>query len=122
VPLSLGFFAVVVGALAWTTQRALHTERRRMESNRAINLLVLAKASALVGALMAGAYVGYALTFLQSWEVPVGRDRVIHSVVAAVAAVGVMVAALALERACKIPDDGDDDGMSSARGQPGASP
>ena len=109
VPLTLGFFAAVLIALAWSTHRTLHAPHGRIEPNRAVNLLVLGKASALVGAFMAGAYCGFAVTYLRSWEVPAGRDRVVQALIAALVAVGVMVGGLLLERACRVPDDDDDD-------------
>jgi hypothetical protein len=111
VPPTLGFFALVLGALAWTTRRTLQEPHGRIDPHRAVNLLVLGKASALVGAFMAGAYAGFAVSFVRSWEVPSGRDRVVHSLVAALVAVVVMVGGLLLERACRIPDDGDEDGL-----------
>jgi len=119
VPLTLGFFALVLGALAWGTHKTLRTDHRRIEPHRAVNLLVLGKASALVGALMAGAYTGFAISFLSVWEVPSGRDRVVHAAVAAVVAAVVMVGGMLLERALKVPDDGDDDGLPIGPGRPG---
>jgi hypothetical protein len=123
VPFTLGFFAVVLGGLAWSTHRTLHADHGRIEPHRAVNLLVLGKASALVGAFMVGAYTGFAVTFVRSWEVPTGRDRVLQSVVAAVVAIAVMVGGMLLERACRVPDDDDDDGLpatSGGRGGPAA--
>ena len=109
VPLTLAFFAAVLIGLAWSTHRTLRTPHGRIDPHRAVNLLVLGKASALVGAFMAGAYRGFAVTYLRSWEVPAGRDRVVQAVIAAVVAVAVMVGGLLLERACQVPDDDDDD-------------
>lgn len=119
VPLTLGFFAVVLGVLAWSTYRTINTDHGRIDPGRAVNLLVLGKASALVGAFMAGAYLGFAVTFLRSWEVPAGRDRVLQSLAAAVVAGGVMVGGLLLERACRVPDDDDDDGVAALPGDDG---
>jgi hypothetical protein len=113
---TLGFFAVVLGGLAWNTHKTLHADHGRIESHRAVNLLVLGKASALVGAFMAGAYTSFAVTFLRSWDVPAGRDRVLQSLLAAAVAGAVMVGGLLLERACKVPDDDDDDdGLPATR-------
>jgi hypothetical protein len=119
VPLSLGFFAVVLGGLAWNTRRTVQSSHGRIEPHRAVNLLVLGKASALVGAFMAGGYCGYALTFVRSWSVPTGRDRVVQSLLAALLAAAVMIAALLLERACKVPEDDDDDGVPVGQRDPG---
>lgn len=119
VPLTLAFFAAVLMGLAWSTHRTLRSPHGRIEPHRAVNLLVLGKASALVGAFMAGAYCGFAVTYLRSWEVPAGRDRVVQALVAAVVALAVMVGGLLLERACQVPDDDDDDdGVPAAPHRP----
>lgn len=116
-PLVLFFLAAVLGERAWSTYKSLHRDRRIMQSDHAVRLLALAKASALVGALVAGAYLGYALSFADSLEAALPRERVIRSVIAVVAAVLVVAAALLLERACEVPKDRDDsaDGGSSSR-------
>ena len=44
----------------WRTWREVHVRRERLEPHRAVNRLVLARACALVGALVAGGYLGYA--------------------------------------------------------------
>ena len=80
-----------------------------MEPQRAVAFLVLGKASALAGALVAGGYLGFALNFLTRLDAATPRDRVIRSAVAVVAGVALMVAGLLLERACKVPDSDDDD-------------
>ncbi len=110
--LALAFLSALLFALAWATHRRLHTQLRSLDWNHAVNLLVLGKATALVGALVAGGYLGYAYSFASSWDSPLGRERVTHSLLAAVAAVLVMVAGMFLERACRVPgDDDDDDGV-----------
>ena len=54
--LALVFVACFVGALAWDTWRTVQVRRRHLEPHRAVNRLVLARACALVGALVAGGY------------------------------------------------------------------
>ncbi|WP_278257496.1 2-amino-4-hydroxy-6-hydroxymethyldihydropteridine diphosphokinase [Nocardioides convexus] len=61
-PLALGLLAAILGYVAWVTYRAVHVRRERLEAHQAVNRLVLARACALVGALVAGGYVGYALS------------------------------------------------------------
>ncbi|MBA2549725.1 MAG: DUF3180 domain-containing protein [Nocardioidaceae bacterium] len=124
--LALVFLSALLFTLAWGTHRRLHTQLRSLDWNHAVNLLVLGKATALVGALVAGGYLGYAYSFAPSWDSPLGRDRVIHSLLAAVAAALVMVAGVALERACRVPGDDDDDDVLSrpdaSNGQRGGPP
>lgn len=105
----LGFTAAVVGALAWSTYDALHRQRQRMNARRGLRLLVLGKTGAVAGALVAGAYAGYALAWLDRVDLPLPRDRVVHSAAAAVGGVLLVVAGLLLERACEVPRHDDDD-------------
>jgi hypothetical protein len=108
-PIGLVFFAALVGALAWTTHQRIQVRRERMEPQRAVALLLLGKASALTGALVAGGYLGFALNFLGRLDASNPRDRVIRSAVAVVAGLALMAGGLLLERACKVPSDEDDD-------------
>jgi hypothetical protein len=108
-PLTLGFLAAVLLGLAWTTYRTIHQQHRRIEPQRAVNLLVFGKASALAGAAVAGGYLGYGLSFAQSADdAALPRERLVHSLVAAAVSAAVMVGGLLLERACRVPGDGDD--------------
>jgi Protein of unknown function (DUF3180) len=118
-PLTLAFLAAVLLGLAWTTYRTIHQHRRRIEPQRAVNLLVFGKASALAGAAVAGGYLGYALSFAQSADdAALPRERMVHSLVAAAASGAVIAGGLLLERACRVPGDGDD-GQSSEPGTEG---
>jgi len=108
-PIGLAVFAALVGALAWSTHQRLQVRRERMEPQRAVAFLALGKASALAGAAVAGGYLGFALMFLTRIDAATPRDRVIRAAVAVVAGVGLTIAGLRLERACKVPDDEDED-------------
>ena len=99
--------AAIVLVLANSTYRTVHRDRRRIDANRAVRFLLLAKASALVGAIVAGAYLGFAAQFVNQLDVSLPETRVIRSVSAAIAAVVLVVAGLLLERACRIPKDKD---------------
>jgi hypothetical protein len=100
--LTLAFVAVVVATVAWSTYRLLHRRRERLEPHRAVNRLVLAKACALAGALVAGGYLGYALSWLGLTEAALARQRVERSLLAALAGAALVVASLLLERACRV--------------------
>ncbi len=95
--------AGVVGGLAVSTYRTLQRDRRRIDPGRAVNLLLLGKASALVGAVIAGGYVGFALHFVDDLDAQLPRQRVIGSAVAAVVGVVIGICGLLLERACRVP-------------------
>jgi lysylphosphatidylglycerol synthetase-like protein (DUF2156 family) len=100
--------ASIVLVLANSTYRTLHRERRRMDAHRAVRFLLLAKASALVGAIVAGGYLGFAVNFVNQLDVHLPQERVIRSVCASIAAIVLAVAGLLLERACRIPKDEDE--------------
>jgi ABC-type Fe3+-siderophore transport system permease subunit len=106
-PIGLFVVAALVGAIAWSTHQQIQVRRERMEPQRAVAFLVLGKASALGGALVAGGYLGYALSFVNHLEADGPRERVIRSVVALVGGIGLGVAGLLLERACRVPFDED---------------
>ena len=108
-PLMLLAGAVVVGMFAWSTFQTLHRRHDRMTSDHAIRMLALAKACAIVGALVGGYYGGYALAFLDALDATLGRERFVRGLAAAIASLLLMIAALLLERACRLPDDEDDD-------------
>lgn len=101
--LALFLVAGILALTAWGTWRALKVHRLRLDSERAVNRLVLAKACALVGALTAGGYTGYAISWL-GMSAELADQRILRSGVAAVGAVLVCGAALLLERACRVRD------------------
>jgi lysylphosphatidylglycerol synthetase-like protein (DUF2156 family) len=104
--LSLVFVACFVGALAWDTRRTLHVRHQRLEPHRAVNRLVLARACALVGALVAAGYAAYAVSWTGGTSELAGQ-RVLRSGVAAVVGVAIVISALLLERACRLPSRED---------------
>lgn len=105
-PVALGVVAVIVAAAAWTTWRQLQQRREWLEPHKAVNRLALARASAYVGALVAGGYGGYALSWLGLSSELVG-EQALRAGVAAVAGVAMVVGGLVLERACRVRSDDD---------------
>ena len=59
------------------------------------------RAAALVGALVAGGYAGYALSWVGD-PAELAGQRILRSAVAVAAAITTMVGALLLERACRV--------------------
>ena len=100
------FAAALVGGTAYLTWRTVQRRRADLAHHHAVNRLVLGKACALVGALLTGGYVGYALAQL-GVDDPAAGTRLWRSALAALGALGVTVAALLLELACRVPR-GDD--------------
>lgn len=105
--LLIGFMAACLVGVAWLTRKAL-AERGRLEPHKAVNRMVLGKASALVAAAFLGWYAGRAIGQIGIASELAG-ERLLHAGVAVVTAVAMLGAALALERACLVRRDGDDD-------------
>ena len=103
--LAVVLVAVIMGFLAWHTWQTVQVRGERLEPHQAVNRLVLARACALGGTLIAAGYVGYAVSWLG--DASQFADRwIVRSVVAALGGAGVTLASLALERACRA-DRGD---------------
>ena len=116
---ALAFLAVVVGWLAWATFRQIHRRHERLLPQHAVNRLVLGKAGALAGAVVAGGYFGYALSWLGFTEALLARQRIGHSLLAGIAATCLVVGSLFLERACRVRVD---DRRNLRGGMPDATP
>ena len=103
--LSIGllfFAAAIIGATAYVTRRTVQRNRFDLAHHQAVNRLVLGKACALVGALVVGGYLGYAVAQLGVGD-PASETRLWRSCLAALGAALVMAAALLLELACRVP-------------------
>ena len=103
-PLALALVAAILGATAWLTWRTVHVQRRLLEPHRAVNRLVLARACALVGALVAGGYLGYAVSWLGE-DAELATQRAWRSAASALAGLAIVITAVLLERACRVPSD-----------------
>ena len=100
--LVLLFVALILGGLALGTWRTVHVRRQTLDAHQMVNRLVLARACALVGALVAGVYLGYAISWLGSPS-ELADERIWRSVAATVGGVTIVVTGKLLERACRVP-------------------
>jgi hypothetical protein len=107
-PVAWGFLAALLFLAARNTHQRVQVRREHIESQRAVFLLLIAKASAFVGALCAGVYAGFALRFIDAFDSSGPRNRTIIAGLSAVLAVLVVTAGLLLERACRVPKDPDE--------------
>lgn len=98
----LAVVAAVLLATARATRAALPAHRVAEQPQLAVNRLLLARASAVVGALVGGGYVGYAVAWLGDPS-QLADQRVLRSLLTAVAAAVVVLSAVLLERACRVP-------------------
>jgi hypothetical protein len=99
------FVAALLGTAAYSTWRTVERDRQALLPHQAVNRLALGKACAVVGALIAGAFFGYAVAQLGVSGSDLSTTRLWHAFVAGLGALGIVVAALLLERACRVPDD-----------------
>jgi hypothetical protein len=114
------FLALVLGYLAWTTRLRVRrspkaAQWRPLDPLVIARFLALAKASAVAGALGVGFWAGYLLVVLDDLSVAVARRDAVASGVGIVLSVAVVVAALALENACRVPPS-DDEGQNRGSG------
>lgn len=104
-PLALLAVVLIVGGTAWATRRSLNGRAERLGPLYAVNRLVLGRTCALVGALVAGGYAGYALSWLGISGDPLAGQRVLRSAICAVLGLAIVAAGLLLERACRVHED-----------------
>lgn len=97
----------VVLAAGWTV-RQVRLGRRRMDPTRAVRTALLSQASAYAGAVLAGAYGGYALTLLRDWSHTPRREAAIAAGLAALGGAVMLAAGVIAERWCRIGADDDD--------------
>ncbi|HWH29522.1 MAG TPA: DUF3180 domain-containing protein [Mycobacteriales bacterium] len=116
-PVSLLLVAVVELVLARVVRdRVMHRPgrdgrppRRALHPLQVARAAVLAKASSMTGALLLGAYAGlFAWTAPRTDVLSAARGDVVVSGLSALAAAGLVVAALLLERACRVPTPPED--------------
>ncbi|MBT1636185.1 DUF3180 domain-containing protein [Clavibacter tessellarius] len=112
-PLTLGATLLIVGivllGLAWPIRQATRGRRPgRVDPFRATRVVLLAKASALAGALLAG-ITGGVLAFVLARPVLPGASSVGLAVAGTVGAVVLLVAGLVAEHWCTVPPDDRDD-------------
>jgi len=106
-PTGVAILAVVVLAATVALRSRLRGDRRPDPLGVA-RMAVLGKASAHVGPIVGGCYLGYLLVLLPGLEIPSRQDRAVISAVALAAAIVLTVAGLWLERTCRVRRDDPD--------------
>lgn len=123
-PVPLVVVAVFEGVLAKVVRdRVLHRRapdgrvpRRPLHPVQVARAAALAKASSPAGALLLGLYGGlFAWSALAADELAAAADQVLVLGLSALASLALVVAALLLERACRVPERPEDEpGLGSA--------
>ncbi|MFE9771488.1 DUF3180 domain-containing protein [Streptomyces sp. NPDC005931] len=119
-PVVLALIAVVLTATALSIRSRLKAQRERRPEAKGVDPLMAARAvvfgqaSALVAALVAGMYGGTGVFLLESLDIPARRDQAIYAAFSVLAGIGVIAAAIFLERVCKLPEDDENNGTGAA--------
>ncbi|GGS93692.1 DUF3180 domain-containing protein [Streptomyces violaceus] len=119
-PIVLALIAVVLLATALSLRARLKAQRERQPDAKGVDPMMAARAvvfghsSALVAALVSGMYGGTGVFLLESLDIPARRDQAIYAGFSVVAGIGVIAAAIFLERVCKLPEDDEHDGTGAA--------
>ncbi|MEY9993250.1 membrane protein DedA with SNARE-associated domain [Streptomyces sp. V4I8] len=119
-PIVLAVIAVVLLATALSIRARLKAQRERRPEAKGVDPLMAARAvvfghaSALVAALVAGMYGGTGVFLLESLDIPARRDQAIYAGFSVLAGIGVIAAAIFLERVCKLPEDDEQNGAGTA--------
>jgi hypothetical protein len=104
-PITLVAAGAIVVALAVPIRRAIRgTARSRIDPFRAMRVVVLAKASSLVGGLIAGFGAGVVM-FLLTRPVVAEVGSIWPGVAAALSGLVLLVAGIVAERLCTLPPD-----------------
>jgi hypothetical protein len=120
-PIVLALIAVVLLSTALSLRARLKAQRERRPGAKGVDPLMAARAvvfgqaSALVAALVAGMYGGTGVFLLEILDIPARRDQAVYAGFSVLAGIGVIAAAMFLERVCKLPEDED-------QNPPGAEP
>jgi hypothetical protein len=119
-PIVLALIAVVLLATALSLRARLKAQRERRPDAKGVDPMMAARAvvfghaSALVAGLVAGMYGGTGVFLLESLDIPARRDQAIYAGFSVLAGIGVIAAAIFLERVCKLPDDEDHENTGPA--------
>jgi Protein of unknown function (DUF3180) len=119
-PVVLAVIAVILLATALSLRARLKAQRERRPGAKGVDPLMAARAvvfgqaSALVAALVAGMYGGTGVFLLESLDIPARRDQAFYAGFSVLAGIGVIAAAIFLERVCKLPEDDEHNGAGAA--------
>ncbi|MBE7699190.1 DUF3180 domain-containing protein [Oerskovia sp. Sa1BUA8] len=114
VDVALVGLAVAVFWAGWAVRSYLKGRRPSLDPLRAARTLVLAKAAALTGSLLAGWYLAQVVAVLGDLAIEPRREKAVAAGVAALSAVVLAVVGLVVETFCQVPPE---DGDPSERGR-----
>lgn len=100
VPPLLGAAAGLALWLGWRVKQFREGKRPNLDPLQAARAAMFAQASAYAGAMLAGAYLGYALGLLPDWSHKPRREIIVSAVISLVASVVLCAAGWIAERWC----------------------
>ncbi|MGW0735318.1 DUF3180 domain-containing protein [Streptomyces sp. NPDC002851] len=119
-PIVLALIAAVLFATALSLRSRLRAQRERRPGAKGVDPMMAARAvvfgqaSALVASIVAGMYGGTGVFLLTQLEIPARRDQAIYAGGSVLAGAAVVVAAIFLERVCKLPEGPEDEDEGTA--------
>ncbi len=113
IPLTAPIACVALGLvslwLAYAVKQYLAGRRPALDPIRAARTVVLAQAAAYTGALLGGAFLGYAISVAADWGHLPRREAAIAAGIAALGAIVLLVCGWVAERWCRIdPPEADE--------------
>lgn len=105
--------AVAVALAGWALsfrrrlQAAADHRQPQVDPFVAVRTAALAMAASRAGAITAGLFGGIGLWYAADLSIPVARERAVVCAVGVVVSIALVVAALWLERICRLPEDPD---------------
>jgi hypothetical protein len=114
VPWTAALVMVVLAFALLLWARSTRARLQRRDGTTPLDPLVAARTAALAmagsrtGALVAGFYLGVAVSLAGSWGIAYVRDQVVAALVTVLCSVAVVAVALWLERICRVPPSSPD--------------
>lgn len=117
VPWTVHVVAVLAGGVAiwlgWQVRAYLKGDRPNLDGLRAARTAVYAQTCAYVGAMLVGAYGGYALGLVDMWGHDPRREVIVSALLGGASALVLLAAGVIAERWCRNNRDGEGQGRDN---------
>lgn len=110
VAVTCGIAAAIALWLGWQVRRYLKGDKPDLDAMRAARTAVFAQACAYAGAILGGAFGGYALALLDDWSHEPRREVVISALIGLLASAVLLASGLIAEHWCRHMGDDDEHG------------